>query len=167
MSRTMRFPAGLLLAMALAACGPADIDVAQALEPAEVITGWLDRGFVKEGSAKGQNKLVPTISFKIRNKSSDDVSNVQLNAVFRVIGDEQELGSRLVRGVDATGLKPGAMTPNFVLSSDLGYTSEASRVQMLQNSQFRDAQVELFAKHAGQQWVKLGEHKIARQLLEQ
>lgn len=163
MFRTARLSrAGLLLAVLHVACSQPDIDVVQAIEPVDVITGWLDKGIVN-----GQNKLVPTISFKVKNKSNQTISNVQINSVFRVIGDEQELGSRLVRGIDSNGLEPARTTPNFVLSSDLGYTSEASRVQMLQNSKFEDAQVQLFAKHAGQQWAKLGEYKIARQLLEQ
>jgi hypothetical protein len=153
---------GFLLVVSLSACSRPDVDLTQAVEPVEVITGWLDKGIVN-----GQNKLVPTISFKLRSKASETTSNVQVNAVFRVIGDPQELGSRLIRAIDSNGLDPKQATANFVLSSDLGYTSEGSRVQMLQNSQFKDAQVELFAKHAGQQWVKLGEYKISRQLLEQ
>jgi hypothetical protein len=152
----------LLLAATQLACGEPEPDASQVLEPVEVITGWLDKGIVN-----GQNKLVPTISFKIRNKSDQPISSVQLNAVFRVVGDPEELGARLVRGIPGAGLMPKTTTANFVLSSDLGYTSEGSRVQMLQNSQFRDAQVELFAKHGSRQWVKLAERKIDRQLLEQ
>jgi hypothetical protein len=38
---------------------------------------------------------------------------------------------------------------------------------MLKNSQFVDARVEVFAKHAGNQWAKIGEWPIARELLTQ
>jgi len=162
MLRTARLTCVVLLAAVQIACGASEPDAAQALEATNVITGWLDRGIVN-----GQNKLVPTISFKIRNKANAPISSVQLNSVFRVIGDHEELGARLVRGIDASGLQPKHETPNFVLSSDLGYTSEGSRVQMLQNAKFNDAQVELFAKHGSRQWVKLGEYKIDRQLLQQ
>jgi hypothetical protein len=149
-----------LAAMLSPACGAADFDVASTLQVTDIVTGWFDVGIVK-----GQNKIVPTISFRLKNVSEQTVSNVDLNAVFRVVKDPEQLGSRYVKGIDRNGLTPGSVAGPFILRSELGYTSEASRLQMLQNSQFKDAQVELFAKHAGQQWVKLGEHVIQRQLL--
>jgi len=36
---------------------------------------------------------------------------------------------------------------------------------MLKNAQFVDAKVQLFAKYASTQWVKVGEYPIARELL--
>jgi hypothetical protein len=145
----------------LAACG-GDVDIARALQVTDVVTGYYDAGIVD-----GKNKLVPSISFRVKNTHADTVSSVQLNAVFRVVGDQEELGSSFVRGIDASGLAPGATTGAFVLRSTLGYTGEQPRNQMLQHSQFRDVQVEIFAKHGSEQWVKLGEHKVDRQLLTQ
>lgn len=144
------------------ACGRDEPDVKQALELTDVVTGWLDKGIVN-----GQNKIVPTISFRVKNNADRPISNVQLNAVFRIVNDEEELGARLVRAIDSNGLAPGATAGPFNLNSELGYTSEGSRVQMLQNSNFRDAQVELFAKHGSAQWVKLTELVVQRQLLTQ
>ena len=51
------------------------------------------------------------------------------------------------------------------MRSLLGYTGEQPRNQMLQHTQFKDVQVELFAKHGSDQWVKLAQYKIDRQLL--
>jgi hypothetical protein len=85
--------------------------------------------------------------------------------VFRVIGDEEELGSAFVRGIDQSGLEPGRTTETFVLRSHLGYTGEQPRLQMLQHSLFKDAQVDVFAKHGSDQWVKLAQIQIDRQLL--
>ena len=36
---------------------------------------------------------------------------------------------------------------------------------MLQNTQFVDAKVELFAKYASQQWARVGEYPIERRLI--
>ena len=91
--------------------------------------------------------------------------SVQLNAVFRVEGDEEELGSMLVRGIDSSGIGPGELSETFVMRSSLGYTGEQPRAQMLQHKEFRDVQVELFAKHKAKQWVKIGQYRIDRQLL--
>jgi hypothetical protein len=148
-----------LLGLGAAACGE-DVDVQQALQLTDVVTGFYDIGIVD-----GKNKIVPSISFQVRNAAASTVSSVQLNAVFRVVGDEEELGSAFVRGIDASGLEPGATTGPFVLRSSLGYTGEQPRAQMLQHRDFRDVHVEIFAKHGSRQWVRLGEHKIERQLL--
>jgi hypothetical protein len=154
-----RLLACLALGLATAACG-AGPDIGQALQVTDVVTGYYDAGIVQ-----GKNKLVPSISFHVKNASSSEVSSVQLNAVFRVAGDQEELGSAFVRGIDASGLAPGATTSAFVLRSSLGYTGEQPRAQMLQHKDFRDVQVELFAKHGAKQWVKLAQYKVDRQLL--
>lgn len=147
-------------ALALAGCGPR-IDVKQALQVTDVVTGWYDAGIV-EG---GKNKLVPSVTFRIKNVSNDTVTYVQFNAVFRVIGDVQELGSKLVRGIGGDGLGPGQSAGPYTLQSDLGYTGEQPRAELLQHGQFKDAQVEIFAKHGSDQWVKLSGVTITRQLL--
>lgn len=155
------FALTLALAVPLAAAGCGDgLDVQQALEVTDVVTGYFD-----EGIQAGRNKLVPSISFRVKNTAPSTIRSVQINAVFRVIGDQEELGSALVRGVDSNGLESGAMTEPFVLRSALGYTGEQPRAQMLQNSLFRDTQVELFAKHGSKQWVPLAVFKVERQLL--
>jgi hypothetical protein len=145
-----------------AGCGR-EGDVREALQVTEVVTGFYDVGIV-EGR---KNKLVPSISFQVKNGSGDSISSVQFNAVFRVVGDEEELGSAFVRGIDAGGLAPGGSVGPFVLRSSLGYTGEQPRAQMLQHKDFKDVQVEIFAKHGSRQWAKLGEYKIERQLLTQ
>jgi len=149
-----------VMAALTSACSAAEPEVGRALKVTDVVTGWFDAGIVK-----GQNKLVPTISFRVKNVAGQSISSVDINSVFRVIGDDEQLGSRYVKGINRDGLSPGNSVGPFILRSELGYTSEAPRMQMLQNSQFKDAQVEVFAKHGSQQWVKLGEYTIQRQLL--
>jgi len=153
--------ASLLLACALlaTACG-ASVDVQKALQVSDLTTGWYDAGIVN-----GKNKLVPTVSFRVKNVGSSTVKYVQLNAVFRVIGDQEELGSMFVKGIGGNGLAPGAYTETYVLRSALGYTGEQPRHEMLEHSGFRAAKVEIFAKPGASQWVKLTEHTVARQLL--
>jgi len=129
----------------------------------DVQTGWYDAGIVN-----GMNKLVPTVTLSLENVSSEPISRVQLNAVFRRVGEDQEWDSHFTRGIGPEGLEPGQVTEPLVLRSDRGYTgTEQTRQQMLQNSQFVDARVEIFGKHGRRQWVKIGEYTIDRQLLTQ
>ena len=129
--------------------------------PSDPITGWLDVGLDDDG----RNKLVPTISFRLANVSSEQMRTLQLNSVFRrcVVSDEspririppppgyicageaQEWGNAYIRVVGQEGLEPGASTRQFTLQSDLGYTGEQPR-QMLQHRQFVDSKAELFVE---------------------
>jgi hypothetical protein len=152
----------VLLAIACAisascASEPRASDVLRVIDP---VSGWLDAGIVD-----GQNKLVPTLSFRVTNGGQAKVSYVSFNAVFHVINDPEELGSALLKGIGGEGLAPGQTIGPYVARSQLGYTSPAPRLEMLQHSQFKDAQVELFVKHRSSGWVKLAEYKIQRQLL--
>jgi hypothetical protein len=161
-ARTLAF--GLLLPVAVAASGAAcrpSVDPVTVLEPIDVVTGWFDAGIV-EG---GKNKLVPSVSLKLRNTSADPVRSIQINAIFRRVGETEMWGEHFGWAVQRDGLPPGELTKELVMQSALGYTSDTPRLQMLQNSQFVDAKVELFLKQGSQVWAKLAEYPIQRQLL--
>jgi hypothetical protein len=150
---------GALLVTTMACGGnPGPLD--EALAVTDVQTGYHDGGV-----QAGQNRLLPTLSFRVRNQSSARVSSVQFNAVFRVIGDEEELGAQLIRGIDSSGLQPGDSAGPYVLRSDFGYTGEQARIEMFQHDAFQDVQVELFAKQGGGQWVRLLDQVVDRQLV--
>jgi hypothetical protein len=139
-------------------CG-SEPDATKVVQVTDVVTGWLDKGIVN-----GQNKLVPTISLKIRNGADRPLSYLQLNAVFRIIDDTEELGSKVIWATQGDEFGPGTSLGPFNLSSDLGYSSPGARTQMLQHSMFKDAKVELFLKHGSRQWARLGEYRVDRQL---
>jgi hypothetical protein len=150
------------LAIVCAGCGP-DVDLTKALQVEIVSTGWFDAGIVN-----GQNKLVPTVSFKLKNVSDQKLSALQVNARFSRGKEPEEWGNGFLPSVGPGGLAPGTTTPVLTIKSQLGYTgSDQSRAEMLQNSQFVDAKVELAAKYGGTQWKRLGEYPIARQLITQ
>jgi hypothetical protein len=139
------------------------IDPTTVLEPTDVVTGWYDAGII-EG---GKNKLVPSITLKFRNKSTEPVRSVQVNAVFRRVGEEEMWGEHFGWAVQHNPLEAGATTEPIVLRSTLGYTGEQPRAQMLQNKEFVDAKVDIFLKQGSRVWAKLAEFPIERQLLTQ
>jgi hypothetical protein len=141
-------------------CG-ASVDAVAALEPVDVVTGWYDDGII-EG---GKNKLVPSVSMKLRNKTNEELSSIQINAIFRRVGEQEAWGEHYVMAIPREGLAPGAKTRPIVLRSNLGYTGTQSRLQMLQNREFVDARVEIYGKSGSRTWVKLGEQQIGRELL--
>jgi hypothetical protein len=159
---SFRFLVLLLALCVLSACSGRDVDLAKVLQVTDITTGWFDAGIV-EG---GKNKLVPTISFRLKNGDTESISSVQLFAKFTQVGDTEEWGTPpYIRAVGPDGLPPGDATKPIVLRSNLGYTGEQTRAAMLRSSYFVDAQVELYAKYRANNWVKLGEYKIDRQLV--
>ena len=155
--------AALVLAAAIATAGCGEsLDVASELLVTEITTGWFDSGILEDG----KNKLVPTISFQLTNGAQGEITTVQVNGVFRGVEEnDQEWGNAFVLAIGADGLPVGDSTRPIVMRSRLGYTSDEPRLEMFQHRLFMDAKVELFAKHHGNPWVKLGEYVIDRQLL--
>jgi hypothetical protein len=156
-----RLVLALTAALLVSSCGH-DFDVEKVLTITDVHTGWYDAGIVE-----GKNKLVPSISLKLQNISGEPVESVQVNAIFRRVGEPEAWGEHFVTAIDRTGIPPGQTGGSLVLRSNLGYTGPESRLQMLQNKQFVDAKVEIFGKHGSRTWQKLGEYQIDRQLLTQ
>src|SRR5262245_47285203 len=139
----------LLVALASTSCGPT-VDLTQALKITVVDSGWYDAGIVN-----GQNKLVPVISFTLTNGGDQKLVTLQINALFRRVSEDKEWGSAFLTAAGSGGLAAGATTPTLTARSQLGYTgSDQSRLEMLQNSHFVDATVQLFAKYGSIQWVR-------------
>lgn len=152
----------LTAALTSAACGR-NVNPAEVLTPVDVATGWYDVGVV-EG---GMNKLVPSITLKLRNVSQEPVRSVQVNAIFKRVNEPEMWGEHFGWVVRRDELAPGASTDELVLRSGLGYTGEQPRLQMLQNKEFVDAKVEIFLRQGSGDWTKLAEFPIERQLLTQ
>ena len=155
--------ASILLLLTCSVAGCSRVEVEKAIKVTEVHTGWYDAGI----QADGKNKLVPSISLKLQNVSSEPVRSVQLMAVFRRVGDAEPWDDTYVRGIGREGLPPGSSTQPLVLHANAGYTGTQPRLQMLQNKEFVDAKVEVHGKHGNRTWVKIGEYSIDRQLLTQ
>ncbi len=160
-SSTRRSSTVLLLAasvVALAGCTPREVE--KDLRVVDVSTGWYDMGIVD-----GQNKLVPSVSFKLENISAEEIGNVDFQGIFRRVDEDQTWGDHYISAIGRDGLPASATTSTIVLRSQRGYTGSDSRLRMLENKDFVDAKVTLFGKHGSRQWMRMGEFQIERQLL--
>lgn len=153
--------AALFPTILTAACGP-PIDLSTGLQVDTVSTGWLDAGNVD-----GKQKLVPAVSFRLKNASDQKLTMLEVHALFRRVGDESEWGDGLVTAAGSSGLAPGTATRAITVSSQLGYTGTESGADMLDNSHFVDARVDLFARsrYGSASWTRLGEYSITRRLI--
>src|SRR5206468_11952681 len=94
-----------LIVLLTAGCGPT-VDLRKALQIEVINTGWYDAGIVN-----GQNKLVPSLTFRVTNVSNRTLSTLQVNALFRRVTESDEWGSALVTAAGSSGLPPGGTTP--------------------------------------------------------
>jgi hypothetical protein len=148
------------VAVGAGACG-AERDLSKSVEVTDVTTGFMS--VPPEG---GQNKIVPAISFRLKNVGPEALDTLQLNAVFRIADDPtDDRGSAFLRSVSPDPLEAGRSTDAFTLRAQKGYTGDQQPGQMFQHSQFRDMRVEVFAKYRAQQWQRVAEFTIQRQLL--
>ena len=124
LTRTPGLALMAVLALFSSNCG-ASVEAVAALEPVDVVTGWFDDGLV-EGQ---KNKLVPSVTLKLRNKSSEDLKSIQINAIFRRVGEQEMWGEYFGWAIRRDpALAAGAETGSLVMRSTLGYTGTQPRV---------------------------------------
>jgi hypothetical protein len=149
----------VVLAAVASACGP-QVDLKQAIQVTDVSSGWFDAGI-----QNGKNKLVPTVTFKLKKNPEVKLSSISLNLTFKFVGSEDHADDVYVQSVPFEGNE----TKPIVVRTQWGYTGDApqTRAEMLKHSQFRDMEAQIFAKQSSSQWVELQRAPIARQLLTQ
>jgi hypothetical protein len=106
----------LLGALTLSACGPT-VDLTTGVQVLNVSTGWKDVGV----QADGKNKLVPTLSFKLKNLSDQPLRTLRVNAVFKQVGTDEEFGAEYVVVTQSDALEP-APRPGLSEKPLKGYT---------------------------------------------
>jgi hypothetical protein len=150
----------LVFALLGSGCGPG-VDLTKGLQIDVVDTGWFDAGIVD-----GQNKLVPTISFTVKNVSDQKLGSLQMMSIFFHANDpNSEWSNGLLTVTGSEGLAPGATTRVLTMKAPVGYTSEDPRADMLKNTRFVDALVRLVAKYGSTQWTRVKEVPIERKLI--
>jgi hypothetical protein len=159
MIRRTTFAAFVILAALGSACGP-PVDLKQGLQVVDVSSGWFDAGIVAS-----KNKLVPSVTFKLKKKPDVKLSSVSLNLAFLFVGSQDHKDDVYVQSVPFEGDE----TKPVVVRTQWGYTGDPpqTRAEMLKNSRFQDMEVQIFAKQSSSQWVELQRVPITRQLLTQ
>jgi hypothetical protein len=148
-----------LLAAAAAGCAK-PIDLKQSIEVTDVASGWFDAGVVN-----GQNKLVPSVTFKLRKKGDVELDTIALNMVFKRQGEDGSYDDVFLHRVPFEGPE----TTLISVRAQNGYTADPpqTRAEMLKHSLFRDVAVQIFAKQSSTQWVELQRVEVQRQVLTQ
>ena len=136
------------------------IDIASSVRVEDVSGGWFetDAGF-------GRTRLLPTITFQLRNVSAAPLSSVQVNVLFRRVGDNSTWSDVYRRAVTSTALEAGTSTAPIVVESPVGYTGDEAAPRLLAHSLFIDTEVAIYARHGSNGWTYLGEYPLPRQIV--
>ncbi len=158
-----------LLAWALAAaasCTPS-VDFKKTLQVTDVSGGWFDFGIVD-----GKNKLVPSVTFRVRKPAEVRLRSVSLNIQFKKVIDpakpgpdgEQEFDDVFLQTVEFT---EGSQSVLLTVRPQTGVTGEPpqTRAEILQHRLFQDVRARVFAKESSTKWVELLAFDIPRTIL--
>src|SRR6187402_2984549 len=101
---------GSLWLIVSAACGPQP-NLATDLKLTPTISGYYDDGITP---AK-MNRILPSITFELKNVGTLPITNVDLVATFWENGADGELDSKQIRGIEKTPLEPGATSETITV----------------------------------------------------
>jgi hypothetical protein len=162
--RTVRGCAALMPVLLLASACTSNVDLKQALEITDASGGWYDAGIVE-----GKNKIVPTVTFRLRNTTETSIASVAVNVAFRYppaagATTEDELDEVFIQQAQ---FSEGNQTPPLTVRTQTGYTGDPpqSRLDLLKHTQFRDVRARVYVKYGSTQWVDIGTIDVPRQLI--
>jgi hypothetical protein len=153
-----------------AGCGK-PVDLKQTLQVTDLAGGYHDAGIVD-----GRNKILPSITLRLKKSTDDSLRPLSLNVVFKKLppkGVTPSPGTSGEEDWDEVFLQSvafdGNQTAPLTVRATAGYTGDPpqSRADILNHSQFRDVRVHVFAKHSSSQWVEIAQYDLPRQLLTQ
>ena len=155
-------------ALSSASCSK-PVDLKQALQITDVRAGYFDAGIVD-----GRNKIVPSVTFRLKKATADSVTPLSVNIAFKQLPKpgttpapgqpaENDFDEVFKQSVPFSGDQSELMT----VRATAGYTGDPpqSRADLLKHSQFQDMRVHLFAKHSASQWVEIATIDVPRQLI--
>jgi len=153
--------AALLCIVAGGAACSSGPDLKQALEVTDILSGYYDDGV----TTSGQNRLLPSITFRLKNNAQESVSYVDITVAFWQDGQDGPLEDKQIRGI-TSALAAGASTEALTVRSSVGYTLQQPRAELFTHSMFTDFTARMFAKRGGRNYA-IGEFKLDRRILPQ
>ncbi len=141
--------------------GAARIDLARSVRVEDLSGGWS----VGTG-VDGRARLLPTVSFQLRNVSTSPLASVQVNVIFHRVG-ERDVWSDVVRhAISSRAVASGIATGLIVAQAPIGYTGDEDTRSLLKHPQFVDSSVSIYARHGAEHWTHLGEYPLPREIVQ-
>jgi hypothetical protein len=136
------------------------VDLASTVRVEDVSGGWLETE-----TGMGRTRLLPTVTFQLRNVSAAPLSSVQVNVLFRRMGDNTAWSDVYRLAVSRTALESGTSTAPIVVQAPVGYTGDEAAARLFAHSAFIDAAVAIYARHGSEGWTYMGEYPLPRNII--
>ena len=140
-------------------CGPQP-NLATDLKLVPTVSGYYDDGVQPDK----QNRLLPSLTFELRNVGTLPINNVDLVVAFWEVGADGENDSKQIRGLSGTALEPGKASEPITVRASVGYKYPGPRAEFFVNARWKGFIVKVFAKRGGKT-AKLGEFPVDARLL--
>ncbi len=138
----------------------AHIDLAHSVRVEDVSGGWS-----VSTAADGRARLLPTVSFQLRNVSSAPLASVQVNVIFHRAGNPDAWSDVVRHAISSHAVASGIATAPIVAQAPIGYTGDEDTGRLLTHPQFVDSSVSIYARHGAERWTYLGEYPLPRQIV--
>ena len=150
----------LVLCLTTASACDNQPDLSSALQFVPGVTGYRLAGLSEEKL----HRLVPSITFQLKNIGDVDLTNVDLTIAYWQVGADGETDSKQIRGITSTPLKAGSVSDSITVDSSVAYKSPVTTNEAFTSTTYKDFIVKVFAKRRGKT-TRLGEYKVEPRVL--
>jgi hypothetical protein len=135
-------------------------DLDQAIEIVEVKTSWVDKYYQPWPP---RLILVPTISFRVKNKTDKPLRYINFNASFRFRDDFENLGDAFLAAIRNDPVPPAGISDPIFLKCNYGVEGK-TLASFKDNPHWKVVIVKLFAQSSGSQFLPLGEWEVSKKI---
>ena len=153
--------AAVVWVVSYTAAGHQPVNLADALHVEHASAGWLDGT-----DSTGRTRVVPSVSFELKNAGTVPLAPVQVNVVFRRASESHDWSDGFRRAAPRRDpLDPGETTATLSVESSAGYTGSDPGARLLDNTRFVDVTVTIYARQGSEDWTSLGSYPVQRALI--
>jgi hypothetical protein len=159
---TVLFLAAVLLSLAPFSCfkSMSSEELKASMEITDIDTYWTDKYYQPWPP---RLILVPVLAFRVKNLTSEPMTYVNFNAIFKFKEEAENLGDCFLAAIRNKAVPPGEKSDVIVLKSNFGVEGK-SLDSFKDNPRWRIVSVKLFARARGSQYVALGEWDVSRRI---
>jgi len=135
-------------------------DLDESIEIMDVRTSWVDKYYQPWPP---RLILVPSMSFRVKNKTEKPLRYINFNANFRFRDDYENLGDAFLAAIRNDPIPPSGISDPIHLKCNYGV--EGKTLASFQNNpHWKVVIVKLFAQSSGSQFLPLGEWEISKKI---
>ncbi|MDQ1353652.1 MAG: hypothetical protein QG657_3958 [Acidobacteriota bacterium] len=125
---------------------------------------WHDTKWVEKESTPNEVKVVPSITVKIKNTGKRPLEYVNLEGVFEIEESGKVLSDGAAQAFSDIPLQPGETSSDIFIKAFFGYSGR-TKASILENKEWKQIRVKLFARTKGSPPVAIGEiYPIKREI---